>query len=413
MKFWRGIETPPIRESAGVAPSSGKRKRYDKSYRKRYQNVTYRYRDEFIRLIQETEPCDEGPAERIFNSMRNSRALKPPIKRHKPTNTWGGSEAPEPTLDDFDGQPRTTKQQDYWKLFREMPWLDHDRRKPEESKAIPWLMDSAGVDRGEAERLIGRAFNCSKDQSKIPLCFRVVEGVKQIGGKEYVEAFRLTGEIREKLLNMEPVIDEEEYDRELDNRIMAATGCKRSQSRDVEELALEEELLVKVDMVVNGEDRGVICGKKFHDDLVVKQRAKEVEAQEKKAQEEARKQEAEQKRKELASAKRQEEKELAEKMVAQQKRIETLANELRKMPRINQDKAPQWVKNNLGDKLDGLEPEVVLSQAFHKYKTIIYLPDGLLSVPPSVRLDTIGSEGFGRFPALLLGSCYCSAQPRS
>ncbi len=291
--LWRGAETPTIKESYGLETTGKRAEKSKDSFRSRYGKVTARSREDFLLLIQQTETCERGRAEQIFVTMATNKSVIPPILRDNPTNTWRGFLSPTPSMDDVIAEGPTTKQAYYWKLFHEMPWLKHDQRKLEESDAIPWVIQAAAAERDDARKLIDRAWNCSKDKKKIPLQFRTLDGVKQIGGKGYVEPFRLTGEAREKLLNMPPVIDEDGHDDEIDNSIMAATGCDKSQADKVIALAEEEELLARETLTNSkGREHNCICGKKWLEDYLAKRRAKklaeEAESRHKKAEEETR-----------------------------------------------------------------------------------------------------------------------------
>jgi hypothetical protein len=368
--LWRGAETPTIKESAGLATYGKRKERFEKSFRYRYEKVTARSREDFISLIEQTEKCPRDRAEQIFVTMATNKSLVKPILYDKPTNTWRGHLAPVPSIEDFASGPPTTKQAYYWKLFHEMPWLNHSQRNLEESEAIPWVMQAAEAQRDEARKIIDRAWNCSKDKQKVPLQSRTLDGVKQIGGKGYVEPFQLTEEAREKLLNMRAVINElvadekanERMDAEVDRAIMGATGCAKSQTWDVEDQAVEEGLLVKVEIGVNGKDRDVICGKKWFDELKADHRAKQLvkEAEAQRKQQEAEAQRNQQERLE----------EIDREMDQLHKRLDLLTGELRKMPKLTEGDAIKWIEDNQADRLGGLDPRTVFIYAEKVHKTI-------------------------------------------
>jgi hypothetical protein len=131
---------------------------------------------------------------------------------------------------------------------------------------------------------------------------------------------------------------------------MVATGCKKSEVDKVLAIATDdEELLIRKDLIVTGKDRSVICGKKWYDEFAAKAQAKEAAERQKKAEKEAQ-QAAE---REKLEAERKEQERLDREMEDMNRRIVSLVNKLRGMPKLTEGEAIKWIKDNQDDQLGG------------------------------------------------------------
>jgi hypothetical protein len=368
---WRGSDIPSIKESFGLETHGKRAEKSKGSHRSKFGKITARSKDELIDEIQRIEDCDRSRATTIFRCGKNNKSVKPVFVYDKPTNTWRGHLADPPTMANTATSLLTKIQRGHWELFGKMPWLNHDRLKLEESDAITWTCEKASVDREAARRLIDNAFHSCRDKSKIPLLFRTLDGVKQIGGKEYVEPFRLTEEVREKLLNMAGVAGHE-----LNRAIKALLNLKDSQVDEAIELAFGEELLVDGEVTITNkvtrEESVAIGGKKWYDELLAKELAKQNEARKKKAEKEAQ-QAAE---REKLEAERKEQERLDREMEEINRRIVSLVNKLRGMPKLTEGEAIKWIKDSQDDQLGGFDPVFFFRRALLDYKTITATENG-------------------------------------